>query len=757
MTSEPHSGGRLVKLSGVIDETFDRTKLAFGPSETIVFDLDNVRRITSYGVRDWMLAMAELTGSTYFVRCRPALVSHFNMVQNFGARGQLVSFYAPYACSACGKEVEVLIDRRRSPSVAALAPPTMTCPSCGGEAELDDNPDTFFSYVTSAPSLSLSALAAAMIDGTPGNLPTTRLTVAKEIQGEVTALWLTGPLDESARLKRVADGLEGVVVLVLASVTAITSEGLEHFNVFTRAQGIELYLTRVPVPIAAALGRSSEVMARAKVLSMRIPYVCLLCKRRTEIDADESVMRRSSEGRAYQVCPGCGSLMKPPTPMELMTAMRLTFSATPPVLRSYVFASPEAFLESGAPMRVSAPPPESFAPLSNRRDSFTPTPTSAQAPSTSARASLSSFPPPQPMSTRTPLSSSFPPPQPMSTRAPLSSSFAPSSTARVPPLSQRAPESYAAPPRLSRYEVLRRIGVGGMATVYLGRVVGAGGFERLVAIKIMHAHVAKDPACVAMFLDEARLAARIRHPNVVATLDIEENEEALMMVMEYVEGLTLSELNRALREKNRKLPVPVTLRIMLDALAGLHAAHELTGPDGAPLDLVHRDVSPHNLIVGVDGATRVTDFGIALAQNNLSPPSGKRGEIKGKVSYMAPEQLRSYEADRRSDIYAMGVVLWELLAGKRFVEGESYAAMMFAALQGATRAPHEVNSEVPPAISAVCMRALTLAPDGRFGTAAEFSEELERAAVTARMNIAPSREVAAILKECLATMKPREG
>jgi DNA-directed RNA polymerase subunit RPC12/RpoP len=757
MTSEPHSGGRLVKLSGVIDETFDRTKLAFGPSETIVFDLDNVRRITSYGVRDWMLAMGELTSSTYFVRCRPALVSHFNMVQNFGARGQLVSFYAPYACSACGKEVEVLIDRRRSTSVTALAPPTMTCPSCGGEAELDDNPDTFFSYVTSAPSLSLSALAAAMIDGTPGNQPTTRLTVAKEIQGEVTALWLTGPLDESARLKRVADGLEGVVVLVLASVTAITNGGVEQFNVFTRAQGIELYLTRVPVPIAAALGRSPEVMARAKVLTMRIPYVCLLCKRRTELDADESVMRRSSEGRAYQVCPGCGSLMKPPTPMELMTAMRLTFSATPPVLRPYVFASPEAFLESGAPVRVSAPPPESFAPLSNRRDSFTPTPTSARAQPMSARAPLSSFPPPQPMSTRTPLSSSFAPSQPMSTRTPLSSSFAPSSTTRMPPVSQRAPESYAAPPRLSRYEVLRRIGVGGMATVYLGRVVGAGGFERLVAIKIMHAHVAKDPACVAMFLDEARLAARIRHPNVVATLDIEENEEALMMVMEYVEGLTLSEINRELREKSRKLPVPVTLRIMLDALAGLHAAHELTGPDGARLDLVHRDVSPHNLIVGVDGATRVTDFGIALVQNNLAPTSAKRGEVKGKMGYMAPEQLRAYEADRRSDIYAMGVVLWEILAGKRLFEGESYAALMFAALQGVTRAPHEVNSEVPPAISAVCMRALTLAPDGRFGTAAEFSEELEGAAVAARMSIAPSREVAAILKDCLATMKPREG
>src|SRR4051812_40580135 len=165
--------------------------------------------------------------------------------------------------------------------------------------------------------------------------------------------------------------------------------------------------------------------------------------------------------------------------------------------------------------------------------------------------------------------------------------------------------------RGGRYEIIRVIRSGGMAQVRLGRAPGAGGFERLVAVKAMHAHLAAEPDFVDMFLDEARLAARIRHPNVVATLDVQQDEEGLFLVMEYVEGPSLQSVLRPLRRARRVFPLDLALRIFLDALAGLHAAHQLTGAEGEPLNLVHRDISPHNILVGVDGVTRITDFGVA--------------------------------------------------------------------------------------------------------------------------------------------------
>src|SRR5262245_48253371 len=180
--------------------------------------------------------------------------------------------------------------------------------------------------------------------------------------------------------------------------------------------------------------------------------------------------------------------------------------------------------------------------------------------------------------------------------------------------------------RFGRYETLRAIASGGMATIYLGRALGAGGFERLVAIKVMHPHIADDPDFVAMFLDEARLAARVRHPNVVATIDVQQLEHAdggqgtgtqLFIVMEYIEGPSLQLLQKEARKDSKLMPLGVMLRIFLDALAGLHAAHELVDSDGTSLNFVHRDVSPQNLIVGTDGVTRITDFGVARAESRL--------------------------------------------------------------------------------------------------------------------------------------------
>ena len=262
-----------------------------------------------------------------------------------------------------------------------------------------------------------------------------------------------------------------------------------------------------------------------------------------------------------------------------------------------------------------------------------------------------------------------------------------------------------------------------MASVYLGRTRGPGGFERLVALKVMHDHISHDPAFSAMFLDEARLAARIRHPNVVPTLDVA--EDGRYIVMEYVEGASLHAILSRVRKQGDRIPLPVALRIFVDALSGLHAAHELADAAGKPLNIVHRDVSPHNILVGVDGTSRITDFGIAHAEARITSTRG--GELKGKLPYMAPEQLEDDSLDRRTDVYAAGCVLWEILVGERLFKAGSEAAMACAILAGPERSPRQAGAEVPDDLDAACMQALG-ARDRRFLTALAFSEAVERAA-----------------------------
>lgn len=297
--------------------------------------------------------------------------------------------------------------------------------------------------------------------------------------------------------------------------------------------------------------------------------------------------------------------------------------------------------------------------------------------------------------------------------------------------------------RAGRYETVRPIASGGMATVYLGRVLGGAGFERAVAIKVLHPHVADEPEFVSMFLDEARLAAQIHHPNVVATLDLV--DDPLFLVMEYIDGPSLYHLLRACKKHKQPFPLSIALRIFLDTLAGLHAAHELIGPGGQPLNLVHRDVSPQNVLVGSDGISRLTDFGVARAESRITATRG--GALKGKLGYMSPEQVRAQPVDRRSDIYAAGAVLWEMLTGDRLFKADNEAAMIGQILAGARQGPRSAAAAVPEALDEACMRALANDPEARYPTAAAFAEAIERAiAVSSGASIASARAVATLVK-----------
>ena len=299
-----------------------------------------------------------------------------------------------------------------------------------------------------------------------------------------------------------------------------------------------------------------------------------------------------------------------------------------------------------------------------------------------------------------------------------------------------------------RYEFLTLIDRGGMASVFVARSVGVAGFERLVAVKVLHPHMAHEEEFVSMFLDEARLAARIRHPNVVATLDVSDSEgEGFFMVMEYIEGDHLGTLLKQSAKQKKRLPPPVVSRVLLDALAGLGAAHRLTDEKGQPMALVHRDVSPHNVLVGTDGISRLTDFGIAKADVRLT--STREGQFKGKVTYMAPEQAVDGTATQRSDLFSTGIVLWEALTGTRLFLGENHAATLYKILEDEIPPPSTIEPALAP-FDPVVAKALTREPEGRYQTAEEFAEALEKAAGEAG-GVAAPRTVAEMVTEYAGT------
>jgi len=285
------------------------------------------------------------------------------------------------------------------------------------------------------------------------------------------------------------------------------------------------------------------------------------------------------------------------------------------------------------------------------------------------------------------------------------------------------------PQIIGRYAIYGKIASGGMASVHFGRLLGGAGFSRTVAIKRLHAHLIEDPDFQSTMIDEARLAARIHHPNVVPTLDVVAMEGELLLVMEYVRGESLARLIRAQGQRQQRIPLAITSAITLGALHGLHAAHEATSDRGEPLGIVHRDISPQNILVGVDGMARVIDFGVAKAAGRLQLTD--TGIIKGKVAYMAPEQLEGHEVTRTADVYAMAVVLWESLTGFRLFQADADAALVKKVLLGTNEPPSRRAPEVPPELDAIVMRGLSLDPRARFATAREMAEAVMRVAAPA--------------------------
>ena len=295
--------------------------------------------------------------------------------------------------------------------------------------------------------------------------------------------------------------------------------------------------------------------------------------------------------------------------------------------------------------------------------------------------------------------------------------------------------------RFGRYEALLRIGRGGMAEVFAGRVRGEAGFQKLVAVKRMLPHLADDEKFASMFLDEARLAANISSPHVVSTLDLGRSEDgSLYLVMELIIGVTLSSLLRSAAKEGKQIPVGVAVEILAQAAQGLHDAHEARTPAGTPLGIVHRDVSPQNVLIGADGRSRITDFGVARAM--LRRTDTTTGELKGKLAYFSPEQVTDSQIDRRSDVFALGIVSWETFTGRRLFKAENPLALLDRITNMPIPPISMFNPDVPDDVDAVVRRAPERQRENRQASTQDFASEL-RAASRKHMAL-PDRPVMSV-------------
>jgi serine/threonine protein kinase len=300
----------------------------------------------------------------------------------------------------------------------------------------------------------------------------------------------------------------------------------------------------------------------------------------------------------------------------------------------------------------------------------------------------------------------------------------------------------ALPSTIGSYQVVAKLGEGGMASVYLGMALGKARFRKLVVTKALHPTLCGSPEFVEMFLSEARVAAQLNHPNVVNTYEVGEDQGRPFIAMEYLEGQSYWSLLKKVGRSN--LALETHLEILIDALAGLHYAHELVDLDGTPLGMVHRDVSPQNIFVTYDGQVKLLDFGLAKA--SCVEQKTRVGVIKGKIAYLAPEQATNGAIDRRTDIFAVGVMLWEALAARRFSTGDLDVATIHKRISGAEPRIRTVIPEVPPDLADACDRALAVKPEERFATAEEMRSTL-LGALERRWHRNRTRKLAAIMAD----------
>ncbi len=645
-------GGQRLALGGEIDQDLDLADDLERPGVTVL-DLDDVKRVTSFGVREWIRAVSgPVAGSLFLVNCRPAIVSQLNMVQGFAGNADVVSIYLPYICEACDTEFESVLDLRTDHDRVKLGePPDLLCPKCGAVAEFDDSPSSYFSFVASRPPPKVPEVARLLISG---EAAPPSLVVQKEVSKSVTALWFSGSLDGRARLKRTLDGIEGHLVVNLQGIELVAPGALAKLEPLfgPEAAKADVWLVGVRAgwlddPAAAPF----LAKARGRIIDFVAPVICVKCGAASGVGGDGAVSEGliddlddidSSLGQST-VCSTCGGPAVHATDAAgraRMKALAANADEVPPAVRLFLFEQREARTAHGRPItKVSV----------ERSDSKT-----------------------------------------------------------------------------SRFTIVNRVGAGGMAEVFLAEQRGPAGFVKRLIVKRILPGYASSADFVEMFLNEARIAARINHPNVVQIFDLGEDAGHYFIAMEYVRGWDLSKILSFLRRTGQRMPIELACRVIADVAAGLHAAHILVDDKGDELSVVHRDVSPHNVLISTDGAVKITDFGVARVI--ATAPRTQTGALKGKIIYMAPEQIDGNlgAIDAQVDVFSTGIVLYEMLTQTQLFRRETEYLSVQAVLKAPVIPPDRLRPEIPLLLSAIVMQALNRDRGGRYASADVLRQDLER-------------------------------
>ena len=636
-------GGLLVRIDGDIDETFDIEEFLTGAVGVMVIDLDGVNRITSYGIRSWIDALERLQVDYYcFVRCTPQIVAQLNMVTGFVGKGEVVSFHAPFYCPSCEHITSLVFDLRRADhrqSLATIDAQPVDCPKCGDPCEFDDIPDIYLQYFRGTPMPSPPALANALIDGRETGQA---FSIEKQVTSTVTGFWMWGTMDRPQYFRRLGDGLQGDVVIVMAEVESAGDRPLKAFLKFLRSDEAAMYLARVPSHLLVRLAQKKRALGDAKLISVLLPFYCAHCKRTVTIEVPGQVLARSNGFSGYSgYCTDCGHKAQPRIPGDVLEAgQHLPFGAAPRSVLEYLVE------------RSRGPTPDAETWDDETVDN----------------------------------------------------------------------------PLISKYRIEKYLGRGGMSDVYRARHVGPAGFEKIVVIKRIRDDRLADASSVDMFLQEARLSARLSHPNLVQIFDFGQMEGSYYLTMEYVDGPDLRTVLNLCRKLHIDVPLELGLRIVSDVCQGLHAAHTHKNDLGQQEPIIHRDVTPGNVLISSGGVVKLTDFGIA---GQADPDGQTQPEpVKGTVRFIAPEMLTSprFSSARPTvDIYGAGVLLFECLTSRPLFGGESWAETLKAILERPVPGLSQYRVGISPHLERTFFRAVERNPNKRYQEARQLQRHLDRA------------------------------
>ena len=643
----------LVRVTGMVDEDFAGFKLGTGVKR-LVIDVSAMTRMTSFGVRQWLKAMDGLKSieDLYLLGCPTFFVDQLNMVLNFGAGAQVLTVMAPYTCLSCGAEsgevVDVLAERA---SLAKGGGSEKECSRCGGKLELDETPESYFSFVPKYAATSVQPAVAQMlaqqglytaVDTTTEKPP----RIIKLVHGSVTYFRIRGKIGATFRARPFLVGAEGEVVIDLAEVEVFDPDGQREWRRLVKtlsAQVPALTLVDVPPSFLTNAGDSVSLARNICVWSVLVPYACADCGR-------TSSASRELEGVAWplrlaaQVCSTCGGKTKPLLTEELLVPLQKANATLPRATAKFVPQRAEVLSRALTDANVAQAGDNASASLSTN-DTI-----------------------------------------------------------------------------LGKYKIVRRLSAGGMAEVFLANQVGIGGFEKPVALKRIQRQMLENRhLAIDMFLNEAKIAGRLMHPNIVQVLDVGEVGGALYLAMEYVRGKDLREIVKRLRVRRALMPVGLACFIAHEVAQALHHAYWSTDIGGARLAVVHRDVSPHNIIIGYDGAVKLLDFGVAMS--SVTEEQSK-SMIVGKWQYMSPEHTTSQELDHRSDLFSLGIILYLLVTGRMPFTGDDPKAIVARIRSGLVRPVEELAPTVPPALAALVARLLSVSPDQRPQTGQEVGAAL---------------------------------